>query len=55
MNNILTDNKYIKQMTNKQFVNHIFNTSVVHEVILMKIIDDGIKDTLSSKDEIFKE
>lgn len=55
MNNILTDNKSIKKMSNRQFVNHIFDTSIVHEVILMKIIDDGIKSTLSNKDKIFKE
>ncbi len=55
MKNILTDNKSIKQMSNRQFVNHIFDTSIVHEVILMKIIDDGIKATLSNKDKIFKD
>jgi PAB1-binding protein PBP1 len=55
MRNILTDNKSIKEMTNRQFVNHIFETSTAHEVILMKIIDDGIKATLSNKDKIFKE
>ena len=55
MNNILTDNKSIKKMSNRQFVNHIFETSTVHEVVLMKIIDDGIKATLNNKDKIFKQ
>ena len=55
MNNILTDNKSIKKMSNRQFINHIFETSTVHEVVLMKIIDDGIKATLSNKDKIFKQ
>ncbi len=55
MRNILTDNKSIKKMTNREFINHIFNTSVVHEVILMKIIDDGLKASLSNKDKIFDE
>ena len=55
MKNILTNNKTIRQMSNRQFVNHIFNTSVSHEVILMKIIDDGIKATLSNKGKILKE
>ncbi len=55
MNNILTDNKSIKEMSNRQFVNHIFETSTVHEVVLMKIIDDGIKATLNNKEKIFKQ
>lgn len=55
MKNILTDNKTIKEMSNRQFVNHIFNTSIAHEVILMKIIDDGIKATLNNKGKILKQ
>lgn len=55
MINILTDNKSIKQMTNQQFVNHLFETSIVHEVAITKLINAGIKATLNNKEQILKE
>jgi len=55
MRNILTDNKSIKEMTNRQFVNHIFNTSIVHEVAITKLINAGIKTTLNNKEQILEE
>jgi hypothetical protein len=55
MINILTDNKSIKKMTNQQFINHLFETSIVHEVAITKLINAGIKATLNNKEQILTE
>ena len=55
MRNILTDNNSIKKMTNQQFINHLFKTSIVHEVAITKLINAGIKATLNNKEQILTE
>jgi hypothetical protein len=55
MNNILTDNKTLKQFNNVEFINHIMQTGHLHQVATMKIFEEGIKVILQSKPELLKQ
>tara|TARA_R100001198_G_C5137137_1_gene152661 strand:+ start:416 stop:706 length:291 start_codon:yes stop_codon:yes gene_type:complete len=54
MINILTDNKSLKEFNNTEFLTHILQTSHIHQVATMKIIEEGIKVILKSKPELLK-
>ena len=41
MNNILTDNKTLKEFNNVEFINHIMQTGHLHQVATMKIFEEG--------------
>jgi hypothetical protein len=55
MNNILTDNKTLKEFNNVEFINHIMQTGHLHQVATMKIFEEGIKVILQSKPELLKQ
>ena len=55
MNNILTDNKTIKNFTNVEFINHIMRTSHIHQVASLKVFELGMKSILSEKQQLLKE
>jgi len=54
MNNILTDNKTLKEFSNVQFIKHIMQTGHLHQVATMKIFEEGINVILQSKPELLK-
>jgi hypothetical protein len=55
MINILTNNKTLKKFTNVEFINHIMNTSHVHQVATLKVFELGMKSILSEKEQLLKE